>query len=137
MMLSSGVVADTHAFVWYLRDDPQLSTSAGEVLDRVTAAGHPIVISAITRVELCYLTEKGTLDEIVLSAVDTLLAQPNSPFDTAPVDATVAAAVGRIPRAAVRDPWDRIIAATSMVLGLPLVTKDRKLQALDVLTTVW
>lgn len=132
----SGVVADTHTFVSYLRDDPQLSASAGGILDAVTAAGHPIVVSAVTRVELCYLAEKGTLDGSVLSAVDRLLARPDSPFETAAVDATVATAVGRIPRVAVRDPWDRMIAATSLVLGLPLVTRDRKLQALDVLTTV-
>lgn len=35
----------------------------------------------------------------------------------------------------VKDPWDRLIAATSLRLGLPLITRDRALEA--VTETVW
>lgn len=30
-----------------------------------------------------------------------------------------------VPRDKVADPWDRIIAATSLHVGLPLITRDR------------
>jgi PIN domain nuclease of toxin-antitoxin system len=35
------------------------------------------------------------------------------------------------------DPVDRIIAATALVLEMPLVTKDRKLRGYSPLRTIW
>lgn len=46
-----------------------------------------------------------------------------------PVDAAVGWGLGRVPRDAVGDPFDRMIAATALVHGVPLVTYDRKLRA--------
>ena len=57
----ASIVADTHAAVWYLSNDPRLSRAAGAAMDAVTAAGDPILIPAISLVELTYLVEKGRL----------------------------------------------------------------------------
>jgi predicted nucleic acid-binding protein len=54
----------------------------------------------------------------------------------APVDAGVADALPNIPRDVVPDMPDRIIAATALHLGLPLVTRDRRLQAAGI-QTIW
>jgi hypothetical protein len=40
-------------------------------------------------------------------------------------------------RAAVADPFDRMIAATALVRAVPLVTYDRRLRQLPALETVW
>jgi PIN domain nuclease of toxin-antitoxin system len=53
-----------------------------------------------------------------------------------PIDDVAAWAVGRVPRAAVADPFDRMIAATALARGVPLVTYDRKLLAVPGLPTV-
>ena len=55
----------------------------------------------------------------------------------APVDMGVARAVEMAPRDSVPDPIDRMIAATSVALGVPLVTRDRKLRSLPALETAW
>ena len=47
-----GVVADTHAAIWYLSNDPRLSASAGIALDQANAAGDAILIPSISLVEL-------------------------------------------------------------------------------------
>ena len=53
-----------------------------------------------------------------------------------PVDEDIAFAIQQIPRDAVPDMPDRLIAASSLVLGVPLVTSDGKiLSALS--TTIW
>jgi predicted nucleic acid-binding protein len=54
----------------------------------------------------------------------------------APVDASVANALENVPRNIVPDMPDRIIAATALHLGLPLVTRDRRLQSAGI-ETIW
>jgi predicted nucleic acid-binding protein len=51
-----------------------------------------------------------------------------------PIDARVAHGLERIPRADVPDMPDRIIAATAVSLGVPLVTRDGKIRASTVHT---
>jgi hypothetical protein len=49
----------------------------------------------------------------------------------------VARALAKIPRLTVPEMGDRIIAATALYLGLPLVTKDHKIRELSVIQTIW
>lgn len=130
------VVADTHAFMWYVQNDSRLSTAAGDVMDAAVAADDPIFVSAATAVELRYLADKGTLsqDEYrwYLMTLETLAAT-----EVAPVDLDVARAVELVPRNDVPDPFDRMIAATAVALGVPLVTADRRLRKLDAVDTIW
>jgi PIN domain nuclease of toxin-antitoxin system len=48
----------------------------------------------------------------------------------------LARSVSRIPRTAVADPFDRMIAATAPARAAPLVTYDRRLRQVTVLETV-
>jgi predicted nucleic acid-binding protein len=45
--------------------------------------------------------------------------------------------LGRIDRSIVPDMPDRIIAATSMALKVPVLTKDSRLKALTTIETIW
>lgn len=51
------VVIDTHIAIWYFGDPSQLSKPAENAIDKAEANGF-IYVSAITLVELVYLTEK-------------------------------------------------------------------------------
>jgi len=62
---------------------------------------------------------------------------PNSSFTTQDLTAEIAQTLAQIPRTMVPDMPDRIIAATALHLNLPLVTKDRKIQALQSIQIVW
>ena len=48
----AGLVADTHAIIWYLTGDPKLSRNATFALDKATAEGEIIYIPSICLVEL-------------------------------------------------------------------------------------
>ena len=136
-MTSGGgaVLADTHVFLWYLQASPRLAESTRRLLDGATEAGQPILVSAMTIVELRYLAEKGVLTEQDIDAIHAMLAAEGSGFEVVPVDQPVGWALGRVPRDAVGDPFDRMIAATALVRHVPLVTYDRKLTALADLDT--
>lgn len=133
----SAVVADTHVLIWYAQNSSRLSAVAGEVLDRATAADAPIFVSAASLVELQYLKEKGTLTAEQHRAVLDTFDAPDSGFEAAPVDEEIAFAVHAAPRATVPDPFDRMIAATAVALGAPLVTADKKLHDVAAVETVW
>jgi len=130
----SAVVADTHALVWYLADPPRLSRPAAEALRQAAAAG--IYSSAVTVVEPVYLVEKARLPETLLARVMEEVRTPGATLRVVPVDLEVVDALRSIPRAEVPDLPDRVIAATALTLGLPLVSRDRQIRA-SAVETVW
>jgi PIN domain nuclease of toxin-antitoxin system len=132
----SAVVADTHIAVWYLATPDKLSSNALVALDEADATGGPIYVASISVVEVAYLIEKGRLPEIVYERLIGELSRPDSALAVVPLDLSVARALRRIPRAAVPEMPDRIIAATALYLGLPLVTCDLRIRLADI-TTIW
>jgi PIN domain nuclease of toxin-antitoxin system len=129
-------VADTHAALWYLHDDRRLSPQAGKFLDEVSASGELIFITSITLVEITYLVEKGRLASEERRRVISVLSDPDTPYELAPLDLLVAESIERIDRNQVPDMPDRIIAATALAYGVPLVTRDRKIRATQIMT-IW
>jgi PIN domain nuclease of toxin-antitoxin system len=53
--VSVQVLADTHALIWYLFDEGRLSATGRAALDGSIDAGFPILVSAISIVEVIYL----------------------------------------------------------------------------------
>jgi PIN domain nuclease of toxin-antitoxin system len=123
--------------MWYMQDDRKLSKPAGKVLDAVTEAGDPIFVSAATAVELQYLRDKGKVTEDEFGSYMVMFGSAADAIEVAPVDLGIARAIERVPQDAVPDPFDRMIAATAVALGVPLVTCDRKLRALSAVETIW
>jgi predicted nucleic acid-binding protein len=80
--------------------------------------------------------EKGKLRPIVLDRLTTALSEPNSGFLIAPLDLPVVLAILQISRDVVADMPDRIIAATALHLGLPLVTRDSEIAKTGI-ETIW
>jgi PIN domain nuclease of toxin-antitoxin system len=130
------VVADTHAVVWYLGNNPKLSPVAAKALDRATAGGDPILIPSISLVELTYLVEKGRVPAQARKRLVDALAQPDGAYELAPLDGRVAAAVELIDRGVVPDLPDRVIAATALAAGVALVSRDGKIRASQI-QTIW
>jgi PIN domain nuclease of toxin-antitoxin system len=132
--MSAGL--DTHTVLWYLVNSKELSAVArGAVEDAVRDARH-VRVSAISLVETVYLVERRRIPLPALERLRSALADPSSGMLIAPVDAGVADALPNISRDVVPDMPDRIIAATPLHLGLPLVTRDRRLQAAGI-QTIW
>jgi len=131
-----GLVLDTHAAVWYLQLDSRLSKSAEDAIDRAIQGGDPVYVASISVVELTYLVEKGRVPAVALEVLRKSLADPSSGFSVLPLDLAVADALGKVPREAVPDLPDRVIAATALSLNLPLVTRDRRIKEAE-LDTIW
>lgn len=133
------VVADTHALVWYLLDDPdgRLSPAAFAALEDAESTDG-ISVSVASVVDLWYVVRtRGTFTDDQLNQVVGLLRDPESALEAESITLDVTAAFRQIPRDALGDPWDRFITATAMALGLPLVTRDRRITELGLVETIW
>src|SRR6266403_4897990 len=129
-------VLDTHTVLWYLGNSPELSAIARATIEEAIREARDVHISAISIVETVYLVERRRLPLTALERLRAALTDPNSGLFIAPVDGEVADTLPNIPRDIVPDMPDPIIAATALHPGLPLVTRDRRLQA-DGIQTIW
>lgn len=130
------VVADTHAALWYLLDSPRLSARALERMTATIASGAVILVPSISIVEFVYLTEKGRIPTLARDRFEAALTDPGSSIRIVPLTLGIAQDLTRVPWKAVPDMPDRIIAATALHLGLPLVSRDSRMQVPG-LEVVW
>ena len=129
-------VLDTHAAIWYLLDARNLSQRVYSLIDEAAASGAPTYISAISLVEVVYLVERGRIAADAFERFENEIVQDNPAFIIVSVDSRIAGLLRQIPRDVVPDMPDRIIAATALHLGIPLVTRDRRLQSAGI-QTIW
>ncbi len=126
------VVADTHALLWFLGNDPQLSKNAAKALEE---ADH-ILIPSVSLVEITYLIEKNRLIPAVFDRILAELERMDTPLLLAPLDLGVVLAMEGISRLQVPDMPDRIVAATAAHHCVPLITRDRQIQRSGIVT-IW
>lgn len=129
-------VADTHALIWYLFRSPELSVRALSTFHQATETGDQIAVSAITFIEIVYLLEKGRIPGHALELLTQELQKPDALLAEVPVNFLIAKASATVPRDKIPDMPDRIIAATALHLGVPLISRDRRIH-LSAVETVW
>jgi PIN domain nuclease of toxin-antitoxin system len=128
------IVLDTHSWVWWVSEPDRLSS---EARDAVLYAGR-LGICPISVWEIATKVTRGrlTLDRDLRVWVRQALARPEAVLlDLTPDIAVRAAELGS--QGFHGDPADRLIAATAIVHGAELVTKDRKIRAFPGVRTVW
>ncbi len=131
------VIADTHAFIWYLRGSNKLSETAIATLDQTIQAGDSVYVASIFLVEIAYLVERNRIPEAAFEQLNQALSDPATRFQIVPLDLAIAQATRPIDRATVPEMPDRIIATTTLHLNLPLLTRDHRIQALQNIQTIW
>jgi PIN domain nuclease of toxin-antitoxin system len=132
--VTAQVLADTHALIWYLFDEGRLSSAGRAALDGSITAGFPVLVSAISIIEVIYLEERHRIRAGATERIRQTCEAEDPSIEVVPIDARVAHALAQVPRAEVPDMPDRIIAATAISLGIPLVTRDGKIRASRVQT---
>lgn len=129
-------VADTHAVLWYLYNDPRLSMAAGAMMDATVKAGDEIAISSISLVEIAYLVEKNRIPLDSFDRVIAALNTPGSNLQEINLNQHVADSLRQVVRSQVPEMADRVIAATALMLGVPVISRDSKITASSI-ATIW
>ena len=129
-------IADTHALVWYLMNDPRLSPAAKAAFTTAATHGQFVGIPAISIVEIIYLTEKERIPQAALTSLQSQLNSQQTVLQVIPLDEAISFHVQQINRTTVPEMPDRIIAATALAYDLPLLSRDHKIQATG-LQVIW
>jgi PIN domain nuclease of toxin-antitoxin system len=69
--------------------------------------------------------------------VESFVRETASRVMVEPITPEIAAFAVQLPSGFPKDPADRLIAATAMVEGAPLVTADERIRHAKVLQTIW
>ncbi len=114
------LLLDTHAFLWYVWGDPQLSFTARDLIDD-TANSKYISVASIwemaIKISIGKLTLAKPLDTFLIDHLD------GNGFIILPIDRAHAEQVVTLPFHH-RDPFDRMLVAQCQVERLPLISAD-------------
>lgn len=133
----SSIVVDTHILIWMLTNPSRLSADAQIAIKEAEDSSSKIYLSSISLVELRYLIEKSRFAETIYSFTVASIKDVDVPLTLSELSLEIANSLELIPKAIVPDMPDRIIAATALSLGLPLVFADHKIQALTTINVIW
>jgi PIN domain nuclease of toxin-antitoxin system len=123
---------DTHAFLWWNLDDPQLSEQAREI---IANGENEIFISAASAWEIAIKTAKGrlVLPEEPAQYLANRMSQYH--FQSLPVQISHAVHVYGLPDHHA-DPFDRLLVAQCQLESMLLISKDEDIQKYDV-EVIW
>lgn len=132
------IVLDTHALLWWVNGDSQLSNNAlASIEHELRLDSGEILVSAITAWEIALLVDKGRIT--LTMGVDDWLAtvEEIKGVRFAPVDVATAVESTRLPGEFHKDPADRMIVALARRFNAALVTADEKITNYRHVRTTW
>jgi PIN domain nuclease of toxin-antitoxin system len=122
------LLLDTHIALWLSRGDARLGEMTRKTIDNAWKAGGRIFLSAVSVWEIAMLVEKEAieLDLPVEAWVERFLDRPG--LEAVPLDHSAAARAYSLHHLEHRDPADRLLIASAIGLGCPLVTHDDRIR---------
>lgn len=127
------IVLDTHALLWWALDPEKLSPEARRACERMEVQGG--YASAISIWELGVKVQRGKL-ELGISIDELARRIEGTAVELVPVDTRT-----WLRSLALdwdhRDPADRVIVATALLRGLPVLTKDVALRGFGGVQCLW
>lgn len=126
-------LADTVAILRHLRSHPALGKRAAVILQGADRGEHHIYLSAITLMEVLYLSEAKRVDVSVDELIQLVSASGN--YEIIPVDGVIvseAIAIEDVPEL-----HDRIIVASAKWLGVSILSSDEVMKKSECVQTIW
>jgi PIN domain nuclease of toxin-antitoxin system len=126
---------DTHILIRWLTGSSRLEREQAKAIQRAANRREPVAISAISLLEIALLQEEKKIggNLRLSSMLDDIESSPF--FLLLPLTCEIAADFPNLH--ALRDPFDRAIAATARVHRLKLITSDARIAAANLVPTLF
>jgi PIN domain nuclease of toxin-antitoxin system len=126
------VLLDTHTFLWWVADDPQISVTAKNI---IANPDNDIYLSVVSAWEIIIKvgTGKLSLSEPPEIYIPTRIA--SNQFEILPVQISHILEIHSLPNFH-KDPFDRLLIAQSLVENFSLITVDSAIAQYPV-QTIW
>jgi len=122
------LLLDTHTFLWFLLDDPRLSTTVRDLIDD---PANDIEVSPATYWEIAIKISLGKYE--LPESYDVFIKREiaTNDFRILPIEPMHTAALITLPYHH-RDPFDRLLIAQAMVEAIPILSVDAAFDAYPV-----
>lgn len=130
------ILLDTNIVIRWRAEPGKLSKNQFRALEESVRHHEPVAVSAITLIEIALLFTDGPLRVKTTTAGNLFEELRTNPiFQILPLSIEIAEDVRKMGRE-LRDPADRVIAATARVHGLRLVTSDQRIIESNLVPTI-
>jgi PIN domain nuclease of toxin-antitoxin system len=127
------IILDTHTWIWWAAESKNLASGAKQAITKADTLG----VSIISCWEVAMLVSKQrigfTID--VQDWIDQALQRPK--IQLLPLDTQIVVTSTRLPGEFHGDPVDRMIVASCLKFGAPLVTKDKRIKDWRQIRVIW
>lgn len=129
------ILLDTHTVLWVKSDSARLSSKARAAIEKARKEAEGLAISGITLLELATLARKGRIRLTI--SLESMLQEIEAQFVILPISSRACVRTLQLPASYPKDPADRLIGATALVEGLPLLTADKEILRSKAVPTIW
>jgi PIN domain nuclease of toxin-antitoxin system len=129
------MVADSHVVLWLALAPEKLSQAAVETIRHCRERAEPLAIAASTLYEFSLAVARNRIGTNL--PLNQLIKELTANFVILPITPEVAVTAATLPDNFPRDPFDRMIAATAIMHGAPLVTADGGIPRSGAVATIW
>ena len=129
------ILVDTHVAVWLAFDPGRISKKGKAAIDEARANATGVGLADISLWEVAKLVSKGRIQLTV--SLEAFLYELERRFAVLPITGRVCVRALALPPEYPNDPADRIIGATALVQGVPLLTADREIHRSKAVRTIW
>jgi PIN domain nuclease of toxin-antitoxin system len=129
------ILLDTHVVLWLALEPAQVSKKARAAIEQARQRGEGLALSDMSLLEIAALERRGRIQ--LKASLEAFLAEVEARFVVLPMTGQICARAVSLPAAYPGDPADRVIGATALVEGIPLITADNGIRRSKSLSAIW
>lgn len=129
------LLLDTHVVLWLALEPSRISKRATSAIESARQDNEGLALCDISLLEITTLHRKGRIE--LNAGLAAFLSEVEARLIVLPISARACVRAVSLPGSYPSDPADRMIGATALVEGVPLVTADDAIRRSKTIPTIW
>jgi PIN domain nuclease of toxin-antitoxin system len=129
------ILLDTHVVIWLALEPERISRPASKAIEKARQEGSGLAVCWDTLYEIARGVVRGRVQ--IIDPLEVFLENIESLFVVKPMTIPIAIKAAQMPSFYPSDPIDRVIGATALIEGIPLITADQRILESKAVHTIW